>query len=570
MALAASGQHSRVTIARHRGAPRQQRAEPSARGNLPHLLEQGSNMSDTSSFDMGSRGVTRPMAEAEHQPATESQGKEHTDEHEHTSHDRWHMLEQHHAHTLWLYWSLLLFGLWLLVAPFSLGYLDESAWRQPSGGRGVWWSSETHDALRAWLMTGSDLVSGVLLLILGWRSLKPGRAYSLWGCCFVGIWLVMAPVLFWAPVPSAFFNGSLVGMLVIALTILIPGMPNMILYMQHGPGTPPGWSYNPSSWAQRWILIATGFAGFITSRHLAMYQLGYIDQIWDPFFGTGTTRVLDSKMSHSWPISDAGLGTISYTFEFLMGFMGSPKRWRTMPWMVAFFGILVIPLGLTHILLVISQPLVVGEWCTLCLLAAAIMLPMIPLEVDEVIAMGQHMVQAKRRGDRDGSVWRVFWLGGKADGCTEDERSPSVMQLPDQPKRVFAGMFWGFNIPWRLLATTAVGIWFMFQPAALGKSGDAAAPLVALGSAQLTSADVFHLCGSLLVVTSIIAMGETLRAGRYFNLLLALVLGIAPWLGGNEAISALLGTAGALVVVGLSLPRGKVHQRYGSWDRLVI
>ncbi len=72
--------------------------------------------------------------------------------------------------------------------------------------------------------------------------------------------------------------------------------------------------------------------------------------------------------------------------------------------MVTFFGVLVIPLGLTHILLVISQPLVVGEWCTMCLVAAGVMLPMIPLEVDEVVAMGQHMVEAKRRGDRGGSL----------------------------------------------------------------------------------------------------------------------------------------------------------------------
>ena len=44
-----------------------------------------------------------------------------------------------------------------------------------------------------------------------------------------------------------------------------------------------------------------------------------------------------------------------------------------MPWMVTFFGILVVPLGLTHIVLVISQPVVVGAWCTFCLLAALIM-----------------------------------------------------------------------------------------------------------------------------------------------------------------------------------------------------
>lgn len=54
--------------------------------------------------------------------------------------------------------------------------------------------------------------------------------------------------------------------------------------------------------------------------------------------------------------------------------------------MVTFFGVLAIPLGLVHIAFVMSQSVVVGEWCTCCLLVAAIMLPTIPLEIDEVIA----------------------------------------------------------------------------------------------------------------------------------------------------------------------------------------
>ena len=34
------------------------------------------------------------------------------------------------------------------------------------------------------------------------------------------------------------------------------------------------------------------------------------------------------------------------------------------------------------------------------------MLPMIPREVDEVIAMGQHMIRSKRHGE---SLWSAFW-----------------------------------------------------------------------------------------------------------------------------------------------------------------
>lgn len=218
-----------------------------------------------------------------------------------------------------------------------------------------------------------------------------------------------APLVFWAPNAVSYYNDTFVGAIVIALTILIPGMPNMINYMEMGKSTPPGWSYNPSHWVQRWIMIVTGLAGWLVSRYLAAYQMGYIDSVWEPFFGNGSVKVLNSEMSQGLFISDAGLGSLAYTFEFLMGFMGSPARWRTMPWMVAIFGILVIPLGLVHIFLVISQPLVVGYWCSFCLLAAAIMLPMIPLEVDEVIAMIQFM---KRRIKKGESFWKVFWKGG--------------------------------------------------------------------------------------------------------------------------------------------------------------
>ena len=70
--------------------------------------------------------------------------------------------------------------IWTILAPFSFGYLNESLWVDPSGGRGVWFSDETHTALRAWLMTWSDVVSGLLLVILGWPKIQPIRTLRLW------------------------------------------------------------------------------------------------------------------------------------------------------------------------------------------------------------------------------------------------------------------------------------------------------------------------------------------------------------------------------------------------------
>lgn len=73
--------------------------------------------------------------------------------------------------------------------------------------------------------------------------------------------------------------------------------------------------------------------------------------------------------------------------------------------------------------------MLVGAWCTFCLLAAAIMLPMLPLEGDEAIAMAQHVRRAHGRGE---SLWKVFWKGGDPEGATEDKRTPALAEQPDR------------------------------------------------------------------------------------------------------------------------------------------
>ncbi|APZ92250.1 vitamin K epoxide reductase family protein [Fuerstiella marisgermanici] len=307
-------------------------------------------------------------------------------------------------------------------------------------------------------------------------------------------------------------------------------------------------------------MIVTGLAGWVVSRYLAAFQLGYINHVWDPFFGfaEGTKQVLNSNMSHMWPISDGGLGAISYTFEFLMGYMGSPARWRTMPWMVAFFGILVIPLGLTHIVLVMSQPMIVHHWCLMCLLAAGIMLPMIPLEVDEVVAMGQHMAEAKRRRDRGGSLWKIFWLGGSAEGCTKDERSPELVTLPQQPWSVFKASIWGMTFPWTLIASAFSGIALMFCPSFFGIN------------IQAPAADVGHVGGALIVTVAVVCMGEVVRLGRYLNVPLGIAVAVLPWLqSGSVQSYSVTCTVIGLAVALLAIPCGVKLERYGLWDRFV-
>ncbi len=413
-----------------------------------------SNEEEMPGMNMGKRGVTRP----DHHHNREKDGMK-MDDMKMDKEDRMQMLQMHHMQTLWIYWTIVLLGCWLILSPLTFSYGKGTV--LPAHNREVWLSLADRIRFMEW----SDIISGILLVVFGYRSLSPNRPVSLWICCFVGVWLSIAPLLFWSPSAAAYITDTFIGMWVLSLTVLIPGMPNMMMYMKMGNEVPAGWSYNPSSWAQRWIMIVLGFLGFVVSRYLAAFQLGYIDSVWDPFFGGSSEQVLTSHMSESMFISDAGLGSLAYTFEFLMGFMGSPSRWRTMPWMVALFGILVIPLGLVHIILVISQPLVVGAWCTFCLAAAAIMLPMLPLEVDEVVAMIQHMVQTTRKGE---SFWSVFWKGGTPQGMEKDERSPGIGQLPHQFGKVANASVWGMSLPWTLVLSALIGIIIVVLPSVTG------------------------------------------------------------------------------------------------------
>ena len=313
----------------------------------------------------------------------------------------------------------------------------------------------------------------------------------------------------------------------------------------------PGWSYNPSTWHQRAPMIILGFVGWLISRYLAAFQLGYIASVWDPFFGGGTRRVLTSEVSRMMPVSDAGLGAFAYTVEFLMAWMGGRTRWRTMPWMVTFFFIVVVPLGLTHITLVILQPVAVGAWCTLCLAAAFLMLLMIPFTIDEVIVTGQFLAATRREGR---SLWRTFWVGGTMSGGTPDTRTP---RYGAPMTAMFTPATWGLTLPWTLIASGVIGAYVMASPALLGSTPPAA------HSAQVA--------GALVVTIAVIATAEVARALRFVNVLLGAWIAASGWLlSGATTASQFSGLTTGLLILALSWPRGPIRERYGTWQSWIL
>jgi hypothetical protein len=428
------------------------------------------------------------------------------------------MARSHYEGYRWVQAPIAALSLWLMLSPFALHYSS---------------------AALAW----SDVISGAAALVFAIAARKPNRGLLSWLGAAVGLWLLLAPLVFWAHEAVEYANDTLVGALLITFFFIVP----MGMTMQ-GAALPPGWSYNPSAWAQRAPIIALGFVGFSIARCMTAYQLGILPSMWDPFFGHGTEAVLTSKVSRAWPVPDAGLGAVTYLLEVLMGFMGDGRRWRTMPWMVAGFGVIVVPLGIVSITLVILQPLAVGAWCSPCLATAAAMLFMIPLSLDEIVAMVQLLAKERREGQ---SLWRLFWLGTHLEGAADP---PRVRPEAFRPRDMLLGVS---SAPGLWLAAAA-GVWLMFAPAVFG-----------IGI-QRAAADSDHLVGALVVVVSIIALAEVARPARFLNVGLGVWLLVAPWLLAGGTIASRCNSALAgLWVIGWSLPLGKIRERYGSYDRVV-
>jgi nucleoside-diphosphate-sugar epimerase len=461
-----------------------------------------------------------------------------------------------HHQTLWTQFLVMALGAWLLTSPLQFALFDPAAAttiRDVTTERGLW-----EPALRNALTGWSDIISGTVLMLFGALALSPRFAWAQWATTALGLWLLFAPLIFWTPSAAAYMNDTAIGALAIVFSILVPMMPGMShAGMMDKSTVPPGWTYSPSSWLQRLPIIALGFFGFLIARYLAAYQLGQIASIWEPFFSGGNSKngtefIITSDVSRAWPIADAGLGATSYLIEALMGTMGSAARWRMMPWMVTFFFILVVPLGGVSIFFIIIQPIVIGTYCTLCLIAALAMLIMIPLTLDEVVAMGQYMMRSVRQGR---PFWRTFFQGGPDPlGGTDDKTPGFSASLSSQVVAATRGV----TIPWTLLASCGVGAWLMLSRLVF--------------STGATMANNNHLIGALVITVAVCAMAEVARPLRFINVLFGLWLITSPWLLADKTYAAAWNdVVSGLIIVALSLSRGRPSaEHYGAWDRYVV
>jgi nucleoside-diphosphate-sugar epimerase len=437
-----------------------------------------------------------------------------------------------HARYRWAHFVNIALGTWLLTSPALLGI------EQP----GMRWS---------------EVVGGAALIVLATIALSWRPTWARWGCASIGFWLLFAPLVFWTSNAAVYLNDTLVGTLIIAFAVALPPEPGVSpLAATTGPETPPGWSYNPSAWTQRLPIIALALVGLYVSRYLAAYQLGLVDDVWEPFFQgsaadpqNGTEEIITSHVAEAWPISDGGLGAITYILEILTGVIGLKARWRTMPWLVVLFGLMIVPLSITSISFVIIQPIVIGTWGTLTLIGAAAMLLQIPYAIDELLASLQFLRRRVRAGK---SLLRVFLAGdtdepaaaGEEAKAGRDEFERSALSIV---RDVFGG---GVSLPWNLALSGLIASSLLFTRLTVGSTG------------AMAHAD--HVIGFLVLTTLSIAAAEPTRAVRYLNVLFGVALLATPFVFDAATPATLNSIACGIALILLSRRRGPILQSYGK------
>jgi nucleoside-diphosphate-sugar epimerase len=436
------------------------------------------------------------------------------------------------------------------------------------------WAHLANVGLGTWLVTQPPLIGvvepglraaeiglGAAVIVFAALALSWRMQWSRWVVAALGALVMAAPFLFWTTNAAAYLSDTLVGGLIFGLAVCTkPDVGPSPLAALTGPQIPVGWSYNPSTWTQRLPIILLAVVGLYVSRYLAAYQLGHVEHVYEPFFEgspsdpkNGTEEIITSWVSEAWPVSDAAVGGYTYALEILTGAVGSRVRWRTMPWLVVLFGLMIAPLGVVSVFFIIIQPILLGTWSTLALLGAAAMLVQIPYSLDELLAS----VQFIRRRAKAGSRWLVVTFRGDTDDEPRRAVSRAVDELDAPPAAIVRdALGGGVSLPWNLALAALLALSLLFTRVLLGADG--------------SLANAHHLLGALALTVISIAAAEVARPVRYLNVVLGAALVAAPFVFGADVAAAAFTVAAGIGIAALSVRRGTIRGRYGAWSRLLV
>jgi nucleoside-diphosphate-sugar epimerase len=146
---------------------------------------------------------------------------------------------------------------------------------------------------------------------------------------------------------------------------------------------------------------------------------------------------------------------------------------------------------------------------------------------------------------------------GRQDGAHRTD-APALADEFDRPPRAVlkAAVFGGVSLPWNLGLAALLGLLLLFTRPLLGADG--------------TLAHAHHVIGSLVLTVVSIAAAEVARPVRFLNLLLGVALAASALLLQADMPTLLFSLLAGAALAGLSLRRGPILERYGSWSRLLV
>lgn len=133
-------------------------------------------------------------------------------------------------------------------------------------------------------------------------------------------------------------------------------------------------------------VIVLTVAGIALASHLAAFQLGWTERVWDPGFGSRSSAlVLHSQFSKALPVSDAAVGTIAYAVEAVLATVLAVhvSRWASIAYAALLAGT-----GVAAVLLSTLQLLVIHHLCSLCVASALLSLSIVCLALPDAVRSG--------------------------------------------------------------------------------------------------------------------------------------------------------------------------------------
>ncbi|MGH6921428.1 MAG: hypothetical protein ACREJ0_27445, partial [Geminicoccaceae bacterium] len=79
-----------------------------------------------------------------------------------------------------------------------------------------------------------------------------------------------------------------------------------------------------------------------------------------------------------------------------------------------------------------------------------------------------------------------------------------------------------------------------------------------------------HMIGALVQTVTVTALAEVARPLRFLILVLGAALLITPFAYGADWPAAVASFLCGIALIALSVRRGKIRNRYGSWSRLIV